>query len=94
MLSTIVTHCLAVWNNHSNHLEQVDKDFFDAHAPQALSQTSDEFAATHVLVALRLEQEGYSSEEAHAIAQRLLNAHVQNIANVRLESVVLSTTTA
>lgn len=94
MLSRIVTHCLAVWNQYSSSLSQTDKDYFDDHVAQALEQTGDEFAATHLLVQRRLEQEGYTADEAVAIAQRLVNQHVQQFAQSMIEPVQLSTTSA
>ena len=80
MLNRIVTHCLAVWNQHSNSLSQTDKDFFDSNVAQALQEAGDEFAATHLLIQKRLEQENYAPDEAIAIAQRLVNEHVAQYA--------------
>ena len=92
MHTHIVTHCLAIWNNYSNALEQKDKDFFDTHVAQALKETDQEFAAAHQLIQKRLEQENYRAEEAIAIAQRLVNEHLITIAEKQLAPIQISTT--
>lgn len=94
MLSTTVAHCLAVWNIHTNALEQKDKDFFDAHVAQAMQESEDTLLATQTLVNKRLQQEGYTPEEAIAIAQRLLNKHVEALSEPLLRPLTATHSTS
>lgn len=94
MLSHTVTHCLAIWNSYSGQLTQQDKDFFDQHAAKALQESGDEILAAHQVVQLRLQKIGYAPDESIAIAQRLINEHLQSLADKNLAPVELVQSTA
>lgn len=75
MKQVVVTHCLAVWHQHTGSMHQSDKDFFDAHVDDTLKSINDPFIATQELITARLHEHGHQYDEAIGLASQIVNAY-------------------